>query len=419
MAPLPPVEIEPVPEAPESFSLRAERAGRIALRWLTSRQAHVVGAFAFVLLTLSGSISLRQLAAQDQSQKILAVTHGRLDPKAEAALRAQMDGYGSLLARASLPGTAPWSPPRVEGWGRFNVGPASGLVPDALSQDQARLWNALLPDAGQPIPAMRAFKLPAAGAERERALLCLSQAVYYEAGFEPGEGQEAVAQVVLNRLRHPDYPKSVCGVVYEGAGRTTGCQFSFTCDGSLKRPVSAPAFARARQVAEQALNGFVYTPVGAATHYHADYVFPYWSMTLVKLKQIGAHIFYRFTGPAGTPAAFTGRYGGGELNLPASVLTGGDNRTPDAPTKLGAETAALLPAPPQTKTITLDTGGETRSYQVIIPQGTNAAVPGVSLGNAPGVIVPSRRAPTPDEVKSINEKLQKFEDQQKTAPAVP
>jgi hypothetical protein len=423
MAPLPPLQPEPVPASGRDrvwvLRARAERGGRALLAWLTSRQAHLVGAFAFVLLTLSGSISVRQLAAQDQSQKILSVTGGRLSPNAEAALRAQMDGYGPALALASLPGTAPWQPPRFPGWERFGGGPASGLVPDALGYDQARLWNALLPPAGQPIAPMKPFKLPAAGAERERALLCLTQAVYYEAGFEPGEGEEAVAQVVLNRLRHPDYPKSVCGVVYEGAGRATGCQFSFTCDGSLKRAVSAPAWARARTVAQQALNGFVYAPVGAATHYHADYVFPYWSMTLVKLRQIGAHIFYRLTGPAGTPAAFTGRYGGGELNLPASVLSGGDSRTPDAPTKLGVEPASLLPAPPQTKTVTLDTGGETRSYQVIIPQGTNAAVPGVIVPGAPGVLTPSRRAPTPDEIKSINEKLQKFEDEQKGTPQVP
>jgi len=392
-------------------------AARLVWRWLTSRQAHVIGALALVLVTLSGSISLRQLAAQDPSKRIVAVTGGRLTPAAEAALKARMDRYGPLLALASLPGSAPWMPARVQGWERFDFKPATNLVPDNLTQDQARLYNALLPIAGQPIPAMKPFRLAASGAEHDRAVLCLAQAVYFEAGFEPGEGQEAVAQVVLNRLRHPDYPKSVCGVVYEGASRTTGCQFSFTCDGSLRRPVSAAAFARAKQVAEQALSGFVYAPVGAATHYHANYVFPYWSMTLVKLQQIGAHIFYRFTGPAGKPEAFTGRYGGGELNLPDSVLHGGDDRTPDAPTKVGLAAAGLLPTPlPTTKTITLETGGETRSYQEIIPQGPGASVPGVIV---PGALAPTRRAPSPDEIKAINDKLQKFEDEKKAGPAVP
>ena len=389
----------------------------LAWRWLTSRQAHVIGALALVLITLSGSISLRQLAAQDPSKRIVAVTGGRLTPAAEAALKAQMDRYGPILALASLPGRAPWMPARFEGWERFDFKPATHLVPDNLTQDQARLYTSLLPIAGQPIAPMKPFRLAAAGLERDRALLCLTQAIYFEAGFESGEGQEAVAQVVLNRLRHPDYPKSVCGVVYEGASRTTGCQFSFTCDGSLRRPVSAPAFARAKQVAEQALAGFVYAPVGAATHYHADYVFPYWSMTLVKLRQIGAHIFYRFTGPAGKPDAFNGRYSGGELNLPASVLSGGDSRTPDAPTKVGVAVAGLLPTPlATTKTITLETGGETRSYQVIIPQGPGANVPGVIL---PGALAPTRRAPSPEEIRAINEKLQKFEDDKKATPAAP
>ena len=74
--------------------------------------------------------------------------------------------------------------------------------------------------------------------DRRRALLCLTQAVYYEAGFEPLEGRRAVAQVVLNRMRHPAFPKSVCGVVYQGA-RDPVCQFSFVCDGSLYRAPGA------------------------------------------------------------------------------------------------------------------------------------------------------------------------------------
>jgi spore germination cell wall hydrolase CwlJ-like protein len=410
------VDLEPEPGAPDAPAAAARLGGRIHA-WFRSRQGHVTVLLVVILATFSGSLSGRQKDAADPSLRILEVTKGDLSSKAEQALLARMDPYAGRLALAHLPGRPPWTPPRVRGWERFAVAPASNLVPDDMSQEAARQFNALLPDAGLPIPAMKPFKLPAAGAERERALLCLTQAVYYEAGFEPGEGQQAVAQVVLNRLRHPDYPKSVCGVVYQGAQRQTGCQFSFTCDGSLARPVSAPAWAQSKAVAAQALNGFVYAPVGAATHYHADYVFPFWSMTLVKLRQLGAHIFYRMTGPAGAPGAFAGRYAGGELSLPASVLTGGDARTPDAPTK---PNAPLLPVLPTTKTITLETGGETRSYQVIVPAGPGAGVPGVSV--VPGALAAPRRQPTPDEVKAINEKLQKFEDEQKaakTAPVVP
>src|SRR5690606_18879319 len=140
-------------------------------------------------------------------------------------------------------------------------------------------------------------------------------AVYYEAAREPRLGQEAVAQIVLNRLRHPAYPRTVCGVVYEGSQRLSGCQFTFTCDGSLYFAPEPGLWERARVVAERALKGHVAAQVGTATHYHADYVAPYWAPTLYKIVQIGAHIFYRWTGPSGEPAAFTGRYRGGEKDL--------------------------------------------------------------------------------------------------------
>jgi hypothetical protein len=141
----------------------------------------------------------------------------------------------------------------------------------------------------------------------DRALLCMTQAVYYEAGFEPLTGRRAVAQVVLNRMRHPAFPKSVCGVVYQGSGGPV-CQFSFVCDGSLYRAPAAGAWKQARDVAEAALEGYVERSVGQATHYHADYVAPRWAPMLTKIAQLGAHIFYRWPGSWGTPGAFNGRY---------------------------------------------------------------------------------------------------------------
>ena len=143
---------------------------------------------------------------------------------------------------------------------------------------------------------------------RARALMCLALAISYEAGHEPLAGQEAVAQVILNRLRHPAFPKTLCGVIYQGAERRTGCQFTFTCDGSLRRPRSALAMAQATAVAEQVLNGGASFTVGGATHYHANYVSPYWAPSLVKIRAIGAHIFYRMPGApdfaAAAPADF-------------------------------------------------------------------------------------------------------------------
>lgn len=175
--------------------------------------------------------------------------------------------------------------------------------------DPARLINASLPFSSAPVQVARPFQLTGGERDHDRALLCLTQAVYYEAGYEPIAGRRAVAQVVLNRMRHPAFPKSVCGVVYQGA-RAPVCQFSFVCDGSLHRAPSPSAWREAREVAEAALAGFVEKSVGSATHYHADYVAPRWAPMLTKISKIGAHIFYRWPGAWGQRGAFTGRYAG-------------------------------------------------------------------------------------------------------------
>lgn len=142
----------------------------------------------------------------------------------------------------------------------------------------------------------------------KRALDCMTAAVYYEAGDEPVEGKRAVAQVIINRVRHPAFPSTVCGVVFQGATRETGCQFSFTCNGALqKRPVLA-AWLSARAVAQSALEGWVDPQVGLSTHYHADYVVPYWASSLAKNVVIGRHIFYSWRGSLGQPAAFVQAY---------------------------------------------------------------------------------------------------------------
>jgi len=173
--------------------------------------------------------------------------------------------------------------------------------------DQAKLINAALPFASGPNHSARPFEVTGSDVDQRRALLCLTQAVYYEAGFEPLSGRRAVAQVVLNRMRHPAFPKSVCGVVYQ-RNSTPVCQFSFVCDGSLYRRPAAGAWKEAEQVARAALGGYVERSVGGATHYHADYVAPRWAPMLAKVSVIGQHIFYRWPGAWGQPSAFTGRY---------------------------------------------------------------------------------------------------------------
>ncbi len=159
------------------------------------------------------------------------------------------------------------------------------------------------------------FVLHADPSDARQAARCLGQVIYFEAGFQPIEGQRAVAQVVLNRVRDRDFPKTVCGVVYEGWRRHTGCQFSFVCDGSLwRRPPTADELASAERIARDALNGLVVAAVGTATHYHTWRVAPSWRDTLVKTAQIGDHIFYRWPGKAGEPSFLeSDRYAGDEV----------------------------------------------------------------------------------------------------------
>ena len=176
-----------------------------------------------------------------------------------------------------------------------------------LTEEQAAVTNAQIPFATTPLEAARPFRMDFAA--RPLALRtageCLAAAIYYEAGYEPLQGMRAVAQTVLNRVRHPAFPNTVCGVVYEGAERRTGCQFTFTCDGSLARKPARIAWTRAHEVADAALNGYVEPSVGTATHYHANYVVPYWASSLDKIAAVGAHLFYKWRGSWGRRAAFT------------------------------------------------------------------------------------------------------------------
>jgi len=208
------------------------------------------------------------------------------------------------------------------------------IVTGATAQER----NALIPLAGGRLADMAGFTaISPESSQYATALKCMTQAIYYEAANEPVQGKRAVAQVVINRLKHPAYPNSVCGVVYEGANAPV-CQFSFTCDGSLLRAPAARQWAESKRVAQAALAGSVMTEVGSATNYHADYVLPRWAFTLGKVTQIGAHIFYRLPGAIGNAAVFGDRWSGVE-SIPALDL----NRLRRA---LEAEDA-LLPAEPQ------------------------------------------------------------------------
>jgi hypothetical protein len=160
----------------------------------------------------------------------------------------------------------------------------------------------------QPAPP---FALAGTVTDKARALQCLTTVIYYEAATEPDDGQRAVAQVVLNRVRHPAFPGTVCGVVFQGSEKR-GCQFSFACDGAMARAPSRAAWNRAAKVAAGALAGSVFAPVGMATHYHTYAVTPSWNRSLVMTGVHGAHFFQRWKGYWGTAAAFKQAYRGRE-----------------------------------------------------------------------------------------------------------
>ena len=222
---------------------------------------------------------------------------------------------------------------------------SDSLVPAAEGAD-AVARNARLPVSMLPVEAARPFIMPAISlAQSSNARRCLTQAIYYEAATESDAGKAAVAQVILNRMKHPAYPNTVCGVIYQGSARP-GCQFSFACDGSMRRPPVPALWRRSAEIARAALTGHVEASIGMATHYHANYVLPRWAPKLTKIEQIGAHIFYRWPGSWGKPRAFSDAYAGAEFIPVFSQLYQGGAATADA---LPGEAIAAegVPPPPE------------------------------------------------------------------------
>lgn len=244
-----------------------------------------------------------------------------------------------------------------------------------VSGDDAAMLNAKLPVSTAKNPPASPLALSLADRLNHTAGVdCLTEAVYYEAANEPIDGQRAVAQVILNRVRHPAYPKTICGVVYQGVERGRSCQFTFVCDGALARAPVPSLWRQAREVAVAALSGLVYAPVGLATHYHADYVFPYWAPTLVKSLVIGHHLFYRMPGGLGSKAAFDGVYQAAEW----SALSGARVR---ARALLMAMASDVAPSP--------ETGNATAAAP--LPQERGVLMPNGSLATAaPSGVVPGR-----------------------------
>jgi hypothetical protein len=164
--------------------------------------------------------------------------------------------------------------------GRADTGPGGQTV--AGKDDVSRLQS----------PAER---LGLAGKPRAKAEKCLADAVYFEARGEPMKGQEAVAQVVMNRVFSGFYPNNVCGVVYQNANRHLACQFTFACEGKDLSKIDEPdMWEQAKRIAKDTLDGRIWLgDVGHATHYHAYWVHPSWVHEMKKMYSLGVHTFYR------------------------------------------------------------------------------------------------------------------------------
>jgi spore germination cell wall hydrolase CwlJ-like protein len=243
---------------------------------------------------------------------------------------------GAVLWRAAQPARVGGSAVARQVDGKMPLTPIDAPLPPVepmewkpIAPTDAKAINAAVPFSTLPNPAAAKFIANGSPADVARAADCLAAAMLYEAGDDV-VGERAVAQVVLNRVRHPAYPHTVCGVVFQGSERRTGCQFTFTCDNAMTRTPAAPAWARARAIAYDALAGVVFKPVGLATHYHTDWVVPYWSASLEKVTAVKTHLFFRWTGGWGRPRAFYAPYRGVEPVIPQLASLSEAHRPVDA-----------------------------------------------------------------------------------------
>jgi len=172
------------------------------------------------------------------------------------------------------------------------LGLGKSRAPLHLTMDEARAINADIPFVDGPVHPAAPYVLRGSARYVREAVDCLATAAIYESA-RSADGQRAVIQVILNRVRSYGFPKTICGVVYQGASKETGCQFSFACDQSLARRHEPRGWSAARRRAAHALHGYVFPRVGTATHYHTDWIVPYWSASLNKIAKVDSHIFYR------------------------------------------------------------------------------------------------------------------------------
>ena len=324
---------------------RAYRNQDVGLRWLGAVVAPWAAGLAFLIAFTAaagtdGTVGARRLIESDAriaAALPVAMPRARLVSKLQRTSLALLHVDTSEMVTGSIsPGSATWNPDR-EPVGFVPV-PDLGLVTDSDNTDEieesdgatpaiprAVALSSMTPAPAEAVPVEVAVSnlllpgysprldrdAPPAEAEgapdgarhryadliepdaMDREQRCLAEAVYFEARSEPEEGQAAVAQVVLNRVKSGLYPGNVCGVVYQNRHRYMGCQFSFACEGKSLRIADADSWRSATRIARAGSEGRTYlSEVGGATHYHANYVRPRWSRRLKKMDVIGRHIFY-------------------------------------------------------------------------------------------------------------------------------
>ena len=229
-----------------------------------------------------------------------------------AEVKAERLYFGNDLFGTTLGAIEPWAvgeepillmPRAPSGTNPFDAKP---VAPVATQPTAPVAVQPAAPDAGitvaskgevtgdDQLPQSPAERLGLTGEKRAKAISCLAKAIYFEAGIEPVRGQIAVAQVVVNRAFSGYYPNDICGVIFQNVHRFLACQFTFACNGKPLIASSQTMWARAMRIAEETIDGKLWLPeIGKATHYHADYVHPWWARTMNKHAKIGVHIFYR------------------------------------------------------------------------------------------------------------------------------
>jgi len=287
MPPLPPLlSIAPMPEAELDAAIRREDG---------SDRFDPYSDYEFAAVP-EASAAAPVAAAKDAAKDRASARPMPLLQAADAGKSAARIFFGATPLATKDERLSPWAPgqaPVVLASADPTIKQSALTRPDELEAGESYANKGEVTGAGQR-PKSPAERLGLSGEARAKAEKCLANAVYFESRGEPVRGQIAVAQVVMNRVFSPFYPKTVCDVVYQNADRHNACQFTFACDGVPDVVTEPDAWERAKRIARDTLDGKLWLPeVAKSTHYHAYWVHPSWVAEMKKMYRLGVHTFYR------------------------------------------------------------------------------------------------------------------------------